>query len=130
MIHPQAVALVHQQLDLLASANFRWSGQAWPNVPMSWSIEEEQRQSDARGGTDPEDEATRRWSTTVSLVLPRLGEVDLRLSLTGANVQAHLSAREAGTMARLRGDAPRLTQRFEAAGLQLQQLQVTAKAHA
>jgi Flagellar hook-length control protein FliK len=130
VIHPQAVALVHQQLDLLASANFRWSGQAWPNVPMSWSIEEEQRQSDARGGTDPEDEATRRWSTTVSLVLPRLGEVDLRLSLTGANVQAHLSAREAGTMARLRGDAPRLTQRFEAAGLQLQQLQVTAKAHA
>ncbi|MFL9670133.1 flagellar hook-length control protein FliK [Variovorax sp. AB1(2024)] len=130
VIHPQAVALVHQQLDLLASANFRWSGQAWPDVPMSWSIEEEQRQPDARGGADPQDEATRRWSTTVSLVLPRLGEVDLRLSLTGASVQAYLSAREADTMARLRDDAGRLTQRFEAAGLQLQQLQVTAKAHA
>lgn len=130
VIHPQAVALVHQQLDLLASANFRWSGQAWPDVPMSWSIEEEQRQSEAHGGAAPEDEATRRWSTTVSLVLPRLGEVDLRLSLTGASVQAHLSAREADTMARLRGDAGRLTQRFEAAGLQLQQLQVTAKAYA
>ena len=130
VIHPQAVALVHQQLDLLASANFRWSGQAWPDVPMSWSIEEEQRQPDARGGADPQDEATRRWSTTVSLVLPRLGEVDLRLSLTGASVQAHLSARETDTMARLRDDAGRLTQRFEAAGLQLQQLQVTAKAHA
>jgi hypothetical protein len=130
VIHPQAVALVHQQLDLLASANFRWSGQAWPDVPMSWSIEEEQRQPDARGGADPQDEATRRWSTTVSLVLPRLGEVDLRLSLAGASVQAYLSAREADTMARLRDDAGRLTQRFEAAGLQLQQLQVTAKAHA
>jgi hypothetical protein len=130
VIHPQAVALVHQQLDLLASANFRWSGQAWPDVPMSWSIEEEQRQPDARGGADPQDEATRRWSTTVSLVLPRLGEVDLRLSLAGASVQAHLSAREADTMARLRDDAGRLAQRFEAAGLQLQQLQVTAKAHA
>jgi len=130
VIHPQAVALVHQQLDLLASANFRWSGQAWPDVPMSWSIEEEQRQPDARGGADPQDEATRRWSTTVSLVLPRLGEVDLRLSLAGTSVQAHLSAREADTMARLRDDAGRLTQRFEAAGLQLQQLQVTAKAHA
>lgn len=130
VIHPQAVALVHQQLDLLASANFRWSGQAWPDMPMSWSIEEEQRQPDARGGADSQDEATRRWSTTVSLVLPRLGEVDLRLSLAGASVQAHLSAREADTMARLRDDAGRLTQRFEAAGLQLQQLQVTAKAHA
>ncbi|WP_307867321.1 flagellar hook-length control protein FliK [Variovorax sp. E3] len=67
----------------------------------------------------------------MSLVLPRLGEVDLRLSLAGPGVQAHLSARDTDTMARLRGDAGRLTRRFEAAGLQLQQLQVTAKeAHA
>lgn len=131
VIHPQAVTIVHQQLDLLASANFRWSGQAWPDVPMTWSIEEEQRQPDARGGADAQDEATRHWSTTVSLVLPRLGEVDLRLSLVGPSVQAQLSARDADTMACLRGDAGRLTRRFEAAGLQLQQLQFTAKeAHA
>jgi hypothetical protein len=130
VIHPQAVTLVHQQLDLLASAAFRWSGQAWPDVPMSWSIEEEQAKPDARGGAGSEEDNVRRWSTTVSLVLPRLGEVDLRLSLSGPTVQAHLSAREAATMARMRGDAGQLTKRFEAAGLQLQQLQVTAKAHA
>jgi hypothetical protein len=130
VIHPQAVTLVHQQLDLLASAAFRWSGQAWPDVPMRWSVEQEQDSHDAREGADSAPQAERRWSTTVSLALPRLGEVDLRLSLAGAAVQAHLSAREATTTERLRGDAGQLAKRFEAAGLQLQQLQVTEKAMA
>ncbi|MGJ7564705.1 flagellar hook-length control protein FliK [Variovorax sp. GB1R11] len=130
VIHPQAVTLVHQQLDLLASAAFRWSGQAWPDVPMRWSVEQEQDRHDAREGADSAPQAERRWSTTVSLSLPRLGEVDLRLSLAGAAVQAHLSAREATTTERLRGDAGQLAKRFEAAGFQLQQLQVTEKAMA
>ncbi|WP_369632746.1 MULTISPECIES: flagellar hook-length control protein FliK [unclassified Variovorax] len=130
VIHPQAVTVVHQQLDLLASAAFRWSGQAWPEVPMAWTIEEEPAGSGAREGEPAEEEAARRWSTTVSLVLPRLGEVDLRLSLSGPTVQAQLQAREHATVARLRGDAGRLAQRFEAVGLQLQQLQVTEKAAA
>ncbi|WP_235926862.1 flagellar hook-length control protein FliK [Variovorax boronicumulans] len=130
VIHPQAVTVVHQQLDLLASAAFRWSGHAWPEVPMAWTIEEEPASSNAREGEPAEEEAARRWSTTVSLVLPRLGEVDLRLSLSGPTVQAQLQAREHATVARLRGDAGRLAQRFEAVGLQLQQLQVTEKAPA
>lgn len=127
VIHPQAVTLVHQQLDLLATAAFRWSGQAWPDVPMTWSVEEEQDKPNGREGAGAVEEAERRWSTTVSLALPRLGEVELRLSLAGTSVQAHLSAREAATTARLRGDAGQLAKRLEAAGLALQQLQVTEK---
>ncbi|HEX7867065.1 MAG TPA: flagellar hook-length control protein FliK, partial [Variovorax sp.] len=127
VIHPQAVTLVHQQLDLLATSVFRWSGQAWPDVPMTWSVEEEQAQPDARGAAAAEEEGARRWSTVVSLVLPKLGEVDLRLSLGGSAVQAHLFARETSTMARLRNDADRLVKRFDAAGLQLQQVLVAAK---
>lgn len=132
VIHPQAVTLVHQQLDLLAGAVFRWSGQAWPDVPMTWSIQEEQEQAEAeaREGAVVNEDPARRWSTTVSLQLPRLGDVDLRLSVAGPAVQAHLTAREAPTAERLRGDAGQLVRRFEAAGLQLQQLQVVAKAAA
>ena len=127
VIHPQAITLVHQQLDLLASSVFRWNGHAWPDVPMSWTVEEEQQaQPDARG-VATEEEGARRWSTTVSLELPKLGEVDLRLSLDGQAVQAHLFAREASTMARLRGDTGRLAKRFDAAGLQLQQVLVAEK---
>ncbi|MBB3641246.1 flagellar hook-length control protein FliK [Variovorax atrisoli] len=128
VIHPQAVSLVHQQLDLLASSVFRWNGHAWPDVPMSWSVEEEQQaRSDAREGSAAEEEGARRWSTTVSLAFPKLGEVDLRLSLDGPAVQAQLFAREASTVARLRGDTARLAKRFDAAGLQLQQVLVSEK---
>ncbi|WGT66301.1 flagellar hook-length control protein FliK [Variovorax paradoxus] len=129
MIHPQTVALVHQQLDLLATSVFRWSGQAWPNVPMEWSIHEEADEgADASGDQRSEErnERPRRWSTTVSLALPKLGAVDLRLSLTGELVQARLAASETATLARLRSDSGELAPRLEAAGLRLQDLQITA----
>lgn len=128
LIHPQTAALVHQQLDLLATAVFRWSGQAWPDVPMAWSIHEETEQpGDAPLGRGDERGAPlRRWTTTVSLTLPKLGAVDLRLSLAGERVQAHLAAREAATLARLRSDGGELAPRLEAAGLRLQDLQITA----
>ena len=128
LIHPQTAALVHQQLDLLATAVFRWSGQAWPDVPMAWSIHEEAEQpGDApEGRGDDRETPARRWTTAVSLTLPKLGAVDLRLSLAGERVHAHLSAGEAATLARLRSDGGELAPRLEAAGLRLQDLQITA----
>lgn len=62
----------------------------------------------------------------MSLTLPKLGAVDLRLSLAGEMVQAHLAAREAATLARLRSDGGELAPRLAAAGLRLQDLQITA----
>ncbi|MDM0070958.1 flagellar hook-length control protein FliK [Variovorax sp. J31P207] len=127
VIHPQAVNLVHQQLDLLATAVFRWSGEAWPGVAMNWTVEKEAADpSDEESGDDP----PQRWSTTVAMSLPRLGQVDLRLSLAGPGVQARLAASEAGTVATLRADGGTLVQRMEAAGLRLQDLQVAPMAPA
>ncbi|HET7837414.1 MAG TPA: flagellar hook-length control protein FliK [Variovorax sp.] len=127
VIHPQAVNLVHQQLDLLATAVFRWSGEAWPGVAMNWTVEKEAADpSDEGSGDDP----PQRWSTTVAMSLPRLGQVDLRLSLAGPGVQARLAASEAGTEATLRADGGTLVQRMEAAGLRLQELQVAPMAPA
>ena len=120
---PQASALLHQQLDLLASAVFRWSGEASPGVAMEWSIQEEQ--ADQHADT-PDEDRPQRWATTLSLTLPRLGVVDIRLSLNGPIVQAHLVASEPATLARLQADGGELAQRLETAGLSLQTLQVTA----
>jgi hypothetical protein len=123
VIHPHAVTLVHQQLDLLATAVFRWNGEAWPGVAMNWSVEKEA----ADPSTDESvEDKPQRWSTTVSMSLPRLGEVQLRMSLAGTGVQARLAASEAGTVATLRSDSRSLVQRMEAAGLRLQDLQVAA----
>lgn len=132
VIHPQTTALVHQQLDLLATTVFRWSGQAWPDVPMTWTVQPEAEQPDGDGQAAErearEDGAAvpRRWVTTVSLALPRLGAVDLRLALMGEQVQARLAAGEASTLARLQRRGAELAPRLEAAGLQLQDLQITA----
>ena len=123
LIHPQTATVVHQQLDLLATAMFRWTGQAWPEVPMDWSIQEE----GARQGDAAQEQAPRRWSTTLSLELPRLGAVELRLSLAGTEVQAQFAASEAATAGRMRSQGAALEQRFEAAGLRLQALQVSER---
>lgn len=121
VIHPQAVSLVHQQLDLLATAVFRWNGEAWPGVAMNWSVEKEAAEPSGEAAVE---DGAQRWSTTVSLNLPRLGEVALRLSLAGPGLQARLAASEPGTVTRLRADGRALVQRLEAAGLRVQDLQV------
>jgi hypothetical protein len=125
VIHPQAMSIVHQQLDLLATAVFRWSGEAWAGVAMNWTVEKEaaDRSDEALGDDNP-----RRWSTTVSMSLPRLGVVDLRLSLAGPDLQARLVASEPGTVAALRADGDALVKRMEAAGFRMQDLQVAPKA--
>ena len=119
VVHPQAAAAVHQQLDLLASATFRWSGEAWPGVPMDWAVQEEgaRHQADEPAGSQP------RWSTTVVLDLPRLGSVKVGLRLDGSTVHAQLSAMQAEAVEQLRTGGTALTQRMSGAGLQLQSLQ-------
>jgi hypothetical protein len=123
VVHPQAVGLVHQQLDLLATGVFRWSGEAWPGVAMEWSVSEEaptDRDTDAPPGQVP----ARRWSTQMSLDLPRLGRVEVKLSLCGAAVQASLTAADAAVLARLREAGGGLSQRLESAGLRLDELKI------
>lgn len=121
--HPQAVALLRQQLDLLASAVFRWSGEASPGVAMEWSIQEEQTEHST---ATPDEDGPKRWATTLSLTLPKLGAVNIRLTLAGPVVQAHVAASDPASLARLQADGSDLAQRLEAAGLRLQALQVTA----
>ncbi|MBO9515095.1 MAG: flagellar hook-length control protein FliK [Variovorax sp.] len=124
-IHPQAVTLIHQQLDLLATAVFRWNGEAWPGVPMQWSIEHDDAQREARAGAD--EEALRAWSTTVSMKLPRLGAVDVRLSLNGESVRARLSATLPETVACLRAEGGAFAERLSAIGLSLHDFDVSGK---
>ena len=37
-VHPAAVPLVRQQLDALATDQFRWAGEAWPGARLDWTI--------------------------------------------------------------------------------------------
>ena len=123
VVHPQAAPLVHQQLDLLASAMFRWSGEAWPGVKMEWTVQEE-------GGGTPDDadaQPAAQWSTALSLELPRLGRVDLRMKLSGATVRAQLAAPQRDALTQLRVHRAGLSQRLAAAGFELRALQLDAE---
>ena len=122
VVHPQLVTTVHQQLDLLATAAFRWTGEAWPGVAMDWRIEEEGERHAA--GEESPDDAPRRWSTNVSLQLPHLGTVDVRLSVAGGDVRATVVSSSERSRALLAADGRTLAARFDAADLRLEQFQV------
>jgi len=131
-IHPSTIALVRQQLDVLASDQFRWSGEAWPGAKFEWEIQPQNR---ARYGRDPSQESDagtgpgdsdRGWHTRVTLSLPTLGTVDADLVLTGQQLVVRLNASEGGA-ARLAADGDHFRQQLDAAGLQLAGLTVHAR---
>lgn len=116
-IAADAIPLVRQQLELLALSQFRWSGEAWPEAGMEWEITEQ-------GRRQPDDDTPRSWSTCLSMALPRLGRIELRLSLSNHSWRAELGAAEAATIKSMQGGGARLQQRFSTAGLHLGGLQV------
>ena len=130
-IHPEAVALVRQQLEMLALPVFRWSGEGWPGMPMDWEIREErgepQEQEEDRGD-DGDLPAVSTWTTRITMQLPKLGTVDLRLSLADTALRLHLVASEQATVALLDAGRDVLPERFDALGLQLTELQIGALA--
>jgi hypothetical protein len=123
-IDPSTIPLVRQQLDLLATNQFRWSGEAWPGAKFDWEIEPHDRASyerDAGGVGD----ADRAWRTRVTLSLPTLGNVDADLVLTGQQLVVRVNASGLGAI-RLAADSDGFRQHLEAAGLQLAGLTVRA----
>lgn len=122
VVHPQARAVVSQQLDLLASGVFQWRGEAWPGVPLEWTVEEDRPspQGDGEAG------AVRAWTTTLSLAMPDLGVVDVRLSLSGTTLAAALTS-GAAAAPRLRERAGDLQQQLAALGLELPRVAIETR---
>src|SRR5665647_1035390 len=127
-IHPDAIALVRQQLELLAVSVFRWGGEVWPGTPMDWEIHQEHDERHAASDATDGAAVPPIWSTRLAMTLPTLGTVDVRLTLAGTTLQVHLAARENATLALLSDGGNELPQRFGALGLQLSGLQIGALA--
>ncbi|WP_087631726.1 flagellar hook-length control protein FliK [Caballeronia telluris] len=121
-IHPSTIPLVRQQLDLLATNQFRWSGEAWPGARFEWEIAPQER--DARA-PDTGASAERPWRTRVTLSLPTLGTVDADLVLTGDKLVARINAGAHGA-ARLAADGEAFREQLAAAGIGLAGLSIRA----
>lgn len=120
-IHPATIPLVRQQLDVLATQQFRWTGEVWPGAKLDWTIEpeREQRARSGEAGDDPE----QTWRTRVTLALPTLGTVDAELVLNGTQLIVRVQASPGGA-AKLATGGAAFGRRLEAAGIELAGLQI------
>jgi hypothetical protein len=111
-VEPQTIPIIKEQLNVLATGQFTWSGQVWPGQDMEWKVEE--READGRGCG-----AERNWQTEVVLDLPRLGTVRATLNLGGMGVSVNLAARHEETVSAMKEGRNRLEEALDAAGIRM-----------
>ncbi|CAM5190438.1 hypothetical protein CDEF62S_03909 [Castellaniella defragrans] len=119
-VAPETHLLVRQQLEALANQSLIWQGNAWPGAPMRWEV----RHRDARDA-DPRDFDDSHWATQLNLSLPRLGDVQARLSLSGNQLVMRLTAPQSAPQ--LSSDLESLRARLLARGLRASQLSVASE---
>lgn len=120
-LDPQTHLLVRQQLEVLANQTFAWRGEAWPDAPMEWEIG--RREEQAEGGAEGQN---MNWATRIAIHLPRLGQVEARLTLSGQQLVMHVVAPESAGV--LDEHAETLRSRYTAQGLTLSQLSIARTA--
>ncbi|MBY4668943.1 flagellar hook-length control protein FliK, partial [Burkholderia contaminans] len=126
-VHPAAVPLVRQQLDALATDQFRWAGEAWPGARLDWTIEPDDPGNRAPHGDGDSGDGI-AWRTRLTLTLPSLGTVDAELVLNGTQLVARLRANQTGADRLTRHEAA-LRQRLEVSGLKVGGLSIRAVDH-
>ncbi|MBK9019693.1 MAG: flagellar hook-length control protein FliK [Sulfuritalea sp.] len=113
MIPEDLRPLVQQQLEAAATQRLAWHGEIWPRQEMDWEIQRDAPQRD--DASDGE----LAWNTNLRLTLPRLGEIDARVQLSGQTLRLDLRMGNADSEADLRLALPSLRQALAAAGLDL-----------
>lgn len=118
-IPQELTPVVRQQLDGLATNQYAWQGQIWPEQTMWWEIAQEQHEQRAAQPDEPV-----QWRSRLKLTLPNLGEIDASLQLlAGGAVALSLTAGTPETEERLRQKGDALIKQFSAAGLDVAGLQ-------
>lgn len=114
-VHPEAVALVRQQLEVFETRHIGWQGELWPGQRLAWeAVEEKPGESGERDpGSGPV------WKTRLNLSLPNLGPITASLRLDSGGVDVQLTVKEPGTASIMRTGAVPLMHGLESAGLRL-----------
>lgn len=93
-VHPGSESVVRQQLELLATQQFRCAIEAWPGMPFEWEVSRDAGHADAP-------DAASQWRTRVRLDLPRLGSIDAVLTLGAQGLDVRVVAEDASAVAQL-----------------------------
>lgn len=119
-VHPGSEGVVRQQLELLATQQFRCTVDAWPGLPVDWEVTREQQRDGSAGAADAVN-----WSTRLRLSLPRLGNVDAVLTLGAHGLEARLVAADATAAAQLARGQVDFRSQLDARGIALLNLNVS-----
>lgn len=116
---PEALRpLVQQQLDAAATQRLAWHGEVWPDQPMEWEI---RRDPEHRAASETD---AAPWTTRLSLAMPRLGQVEANLSLSGKTLNIALKAPAGAPAIELKARSGELATALEAAGISVRGIQV------
>lgn len=121
-IHPSSEGVVRQQLELLASQQFRATIDAWPGMPVDWEIT---REHDREAGGASAEPAT--WSTRLRLNLQALGSVDAVLTLGAQGLEARFVAADPDAAERLVQGRADFRAQLEARGIPLLNMNVSTQ---
>ncbi|MGY8525664.1 flagellar hook-length control protein FliK [Paracidovorax citrulli] len=124
VIHPETEGVVRQQLELLATHQFRWAGEAWPGTPMQWEVTDQPEHDAANAADQQKDGAERNWSSRLVLELPQLGTVEARLTLTPNGLETRLAVQEERIVRMLNNAQDRLRNGLTARGIDLQHFSI------
>lgn len=115
-------ALVRQQLDMLDGQALHWRGELWPGLPLQLSIarqpEHDGRQEEA-AACAAEAADSPRWETRLVSLLPALGKVAVRLSLSGERIGIAVTSSGSERSALIAAEAASLGRALQSAGLHL-----------
>lgn len=117
--------LVQQQLNALETRQMVWQGFIWPGQTMQWAIHEHEQSAQGR-----ESEEQRQWDTTISLNLPRLGDVSAKLQFSKSGLKLVLGASDPAARKLLSNAAAQLAAVMAENGISIANMQVIQHAAA
>ncbi len=111
---PRTMAIVKEQLATLQTGQLLFQGELFPGQPMEWRIKDRE----GRGrGSDGQEQAT-PWETSLALTLPKLGRVEVALSLHGTHLDLVIEAGQERAAGLLEQGREELQEQLLAAGLE------------
>ncbi|OIQ97438.1 flagellar hook-length control protein FliK [mine drainage metagenome] len=122
--------LVSQQLTILENQQLSWRGDVWPGQKMDWDVYLRQRNDvtdddkrQAFGQHQVENDA-RPISSEMTLHLPRLGKVVVRLDLADSHLRVKILAEQVQALSELKSKSQHLAEAIIGNGQQLDALMV------
>lgn len=113
--------VLRHQLEALATPVLRWEGEIWSGVFAALAIlapeREQPRQGAGEESASSREEERDCWQSRLTLRLPHMGEITVRLQLRGERLDMTLGAESTATATRLESAAGELRQRLRERGL-------------